>query len=273
MMRAYELMVIIDGDVDDPKAQTWIKTVSDGITAAGGTIHGRPDWWGKRPFAYPINKKSAGYYLVVELPGPRWRPRRARADAPSRGRRRPPQADPSARGRGRTTRHHGRRCLTGSTTEGSHPMASNSNSITLVGNLTRDPELRFTTGGRGVASFGLAVNRRYQVNGEWQEQVSFFNVVAWGELGENVAATLTKGSRAIVFGRLEQREYTNREGEKRTTSRSSPTRSARACAGRRPRSSATSAPPVAAAVAAVLRWRSGGGGRAPDPIYGDEEPF
>ena len=45
------------------------------------------------------------------------------------------------------------------------------NTITLIGNLTRDPELRYTTGGRGVASFGLAVNRRYQVNGEWQEQV------------------------------------------------------------------------------------------------------
>lgn len=65
-MRAYELMVIIDGDVDDPKAQSWVKTVSDGITNAGGTIHGKPDWWGKRQFAYPINRKETGYYLVVE---------------------------------------------------------------------------------------------------------------------------------------------------------------------------------------------------------------
>ncbi|MFV0309268.1 MAG: 30S ribosomal protein S6 [Desertimonas sp.] len=65
-MRAYELMVIIDGDVDDPKAQSWVKTVTDGITSAGGTIHGRPDWWGKRQFAYPINRKETGYYLVVE---------------------------------------------------------------------------------------------------------------------------------------------------------------------------------------------------------------
>jgi single-strand DNA-binding protein len=85
-----------------------------------------------------------------------------------------------------------------------------------VGNLTRDPELRFTTGGRGVASFGLAVNRRYQVNGEWQDQTSYFNIVAWGQLGENAASTLTKGMRVIVSGRLEQREYQNREGEKRT---------------------------------------------------------
>jgi single-strand DNA-binding protein len=86
------------------------------------------------------------------------------------------------------------------------------NSVTLVGNLTRDPELRFTT----VASFGLAVNRRYQVNGEWQDQTSYFNIVAWGQLGENAASSLTKGMRVVVSGRLEQREYQNREGEKRT---------------------------------------------------------
>jgi single-strand DNA-binding protein len=90
------------------------------------------------------------------------------------------------------------------------------NSITLVGNLTRDPELRFTTGGRGVASFGIAVGRRYQVNGEWQEQTSYFNITAWGQLGENAAATLTKGTRVVVTGRLEQREYTTRDGDKRT---------------------------------------------------------
>jgi len=90
------------------------------------------------------------------------------------------------------------------------------NTITLVGNLTRDPELRFTQGGRAVASFGIAVNRRYQVNGEWQEQTSFFNVVAWGQLGENAAASLTKGARIIVNGRLEQREYQTQQGEKRT---------------------------------------------------------
>jgi single-strand DNA-binding protein len=91
------------------------------------------------------------------------------------------------------------------------------NNITVIGNVTRDPELRYTTGGRGIASFGLAVNRRYQVNGEWQEQVSFFNVTAWAELGENVAATLSKGSRAIVTGRLEQRSWETNEGEKRST--------------------------------------------------------
>lgn len=70
MMRAYELMVIVDGDVDDPKAQLWTKAVTDGISGAGGTVHGKPDWWGKRQFAYPIDKKEAGYYLVVECLAP-----------------------------------------------------------------------------------------------------------------------------------------------------------------------------------------------------------
>jgi single-strand DNA-binding protein len=89
------------------------------------------------------------------------------------------------------------------------------NTVTIVGNLTRDPELRFTAGGRAVASFGMAVSRRYQVNNEWQEQTSFFNVVAWGQLGENAASSLNKGARIIVNGRLEQRSYETQEGEKR----------------------------------------------------------
>jgi single-strand DNA-binding protein len=87
---------------------------------------------------------------------------------------------------------------------------------TIVGNVTRDPELRYTSGGRGVASFGVAVNRRWQQNGEWQEQTSFLDVVCWGTLGENAAASLHKGARVIVYGRLEQRSWENSEGEKRT---------------------------------------------------------
>lgn len=90
------------------------------------------------------------------------------------------------------------------------------NTVTLVGNITRDPEIRFTTGGRGVASFGLAVNRRYQSNGEWQEQTSFFDVVAWTTLGENSAASLSKGTRVIVYGRLEQRSWETPDGDKRS---------------------------------------------------------
>ena len=83
------------------------------------------------------------------------------------------------------------------------------NSVTIVGTLTRDPELRFTPSGQGVASFGVAVNRRWQnkQTNEWEEAVSFFDVVAWGTLGENVAECLTKGTRVIVDGRLDQRSW------------------------------------------------------------------
>ncbi len=91
-----------------------------------------------------------------------------------------------------------------------------SNSITVVGNLTRDPELRFTQSGKPTVTLGLDVNRRYQVNGEWQEQTSYMNVVAWDQLAENIAASLTKGSRVLVTGRLDVREYEARDGGKRT---------------------------------------------------------
>jgi single-strand DNA-binding protein len=92
------------------------------------------------------------------------------------------------------------------------------NSVTIVGNLTREPELRYTNTGRSMAQFGVAVNRRWQnrQSGEWEEQVSFFNVTAWGDLGENCAASLGKGSRVIVNGRLEQRSYETQQGEKRS---------------------------------------------------------
>ena len=94
---------------------------------------------------------------------------------------------------------------------------SSDNTITVSGNVTRDPELRYTTSGRGVTSMGVAVARRYQQNGEWQEETSFMNVTAWADLGENVAASITKGMRVVVTGRLDQRKYTDKEGNERTT--------------------------------------------------------
>lgn len=91
------------------------------------------------------------------------------------------------------------------------------NTVTLVGNITRDPELRFTPNGMATATFGLAVNRRYQDRqGEWQEATSFFDIVCWREMAENAAESLTKGARIIVNGRLEQRSWESQEGEKRS---------------------------------------------------------
>ena len=145
---------------------------------------------------------------------------------------------------------------------------SNDAAVTLVGNVTKDPDLRYTANGKAVTSFGLAVNRRYMVNNEWTEEVSFFNVTCWADLAENVAASLTKGNRAIVTGRLAQRTYETREGEKRNI-----------------------VEVVADSIGPDLRWatcqierteRKQPGSEAPrkpagqgssDPLYGDEEPF
>lgn len=89
-----------------------------------------------------------------------------------------------------------------------------SNTITVVGNLTSEPELRYTQAGRAFMSFGLADNRRYMVNNEWQEEVSFHNCTIWGDMAENCAASLSKGTRVIASGRVQQREYENKDGVK-----------------------------------------------------------
>jgi single-strand DNA-binding protein len=162
-------------------------------------------------------------------------------------------------------------------------MATNLNSITVVGNITRDPEMRFTPSGVSKVTFGVACNRSWQnrQTNEWEEQTSFFNVVCWRELADNVGASLKKGTRVVVTGRLEQRSWETEQGEKRSVVEI-----------------------VADEIAPSLRWATatvnkndrrggdgaggggagggGGGGRAPSPApsgggtsYDDfgEEPF
>ena len=91
--------------------------------------------------------------------------------------------------------------------------------VTLVGNCTRDPELRYTASGQATVSFGLAVNRRWQnrQTNEWEEAVSYFTVGAWRALAENVAESVHKGARLIVHGRLEQRSWEGIDGQKKST--------------------------------------------------------
>lgn len=143
------------------------------------------------------------------------------------------------------------------------------NHVTVVGNAVGPPELRFTQGGAAVATFGLAVNRKWQnrQTQAWEEAVSFFNVTCWGQLGENVAESVQKGTRVTVVGRLDQRSWETPEGDKRSA-----------------------VEVVADEVGPSLRWatcqvvrneRSGGassrsasGGGAPSaPAYDDEAPF
>ena len=91
------------------------------------------------------------------------------------------------------------------------------NSLTLVGNLVEDPELRFTTSGIPRANISMAVNRRWRdSNNEWQEEPSFFRGTVWRQHAENVAESLQKGSRVIVTGRLEQRRWEAADGGQRS---------------------------------------------------------
>jgi single-strand DNA-binding protein len=92
-----------------------------------------------------------------------------------------------------------------------------SNNVTLIGNLVEDPELRFTPSGVAMAKIRLAVNRRWRDQaGQWQEDTSFFGGTVWREQAETVAESLQKGTRVIVTGRLEQRQWETPEGDKRS---------------------------------------------------------
>ena len=149
------------------------------------------------------------------------------------------------------------------------------NNVVIVGNVTRDPEVRFTQSGVAVASFGLAWNQRSSQGGE--EKAHFFDVTCWRDLAENVADSIGKGDRVVVYGRLDYRSWENENGEKRSAVQI-----------------------VADEVSFSLRWAtaevtktdrradggfggggdgaapaapSGGGGRAASTPQTDEEPF
>lgn len=96
---------------------------------------------------------------------------------------------------------------------------SNDNSITVTGNATKDPELRFSQGGLSIASFGIAYSTRKKGdNGQWEDgETSFFDVTCFGQLADNVAESIHKGDRVIVAGSLRQRSWETKDsGEKRS---------------------------------------------------------
>lgn len=94
-------------------------------------------------------------------------------------------------------------------------MARSLNQVTLMGNLTRDPELRQTPNGQSVVSFSLALNRSYKdQSGQWQEATDYIDIVAWGPLAERVSQYLSKGRRCLVQGRLQSRSW-EQDGQKR----------------------------------------------------------
>jgi len=93
---------------------------------------------------------------------------------------------------------------------------ANYNKVILMGNLTRDPELRYTPAGKAVANFAIAVNRRYKVDEQWKEETDFFDIVVFGKQAENCSEYLRKGRPVLVDGRLQQRRWETDEGQKRS---------------------------------------------------------
>lgn len=90
------------------------------------------------------------------------------------------------------------------------------NKVLLMGNLTRDPELRYTASGAAVASFGLAVNRRYKQGEEWKDEVCYVDITVWAKQAENCAEYLHKGSAVFVEGRLNFQSWETDTGQKRS---------------------------------------------------------
>ena len=93
---------------------------------------------------------------------------------------------------------------------------ANYNKVILMGNLTRDPELRYTPNGTAVATLSLAINRRYKANDEWREETDFFDIVVFGKQAENCGEYLKKGRPVLVDGRLSQRRWETDDGQKRS---------------------------------------------------------
>ena len=90
------------------------------------------------------------------------------------------------------------------------------NKIILIGNLTRDPELRYTPQGTSVCNFGLAVNRKYKQGEEMKEEVTFINIVVFGKQADTCGQYLNKGSSILVEGRLQERRWETEDGQKRS---------------------------------------------------------
>jgi single-strand DNA-binding protein len=172
-MRRYEIMVILDPDLEEKTIAPSLEAFLNVIRADGGTVHNVEICQGARP--------------------------------------------PAVAQRGRHAHQgHARR---GARRGGSRVVAAGDVNVTIVGNLTNDPELRFTPSGAAVASFTVASTPRVldKATNEWKDgEALFMRCSVWRQYAENVAESLTKGSRVIVTGRLKQRSYETREGEKRT---------------------------------------------------------
>lgn len=90
------------------------------------------------------------------------------------------------------------------------------NNVTMIGNLTRDVEIKYTASGTTIGTFGLASNRRFKQNDELKEEVCFVDIVVFGKQAENAAQYVRKGSQVLISGRLQQRRWETEDGQKRS---------------------------------------------------------
>jgi single-strand DNA-binding protein len=148
------------------------------------------------------------------------------------------------------------------------------NKAMIIGNLGRDPEMRYTAGGQAVTQFTVAVNRNYRdANNEWKEETEWFRVVAWGPLAERTAEHLRKGRKVYVEGRLQTRQWEDKDGQKRYTTELV----ASTVTGLDARPREEGAPEFAGSRPAGRGGEAGPGGSGPGDDFGssdlDELPF
>ena len=223
-MRPYEIMVILDPTLDERTVAPSLETFLNVIRKDGGSVD-KVDIWGKRRLAYEIAKHAEGIYAVIDV--------KAAPATVSELDRQLSLNEVGAADQGSADRQAlvrtacaRRRAYVGSpatdfahTAKSQEELVAGDTIITVVGNLTADPELRFTPSGAAVANFTVASTPRIfdRQSNEWKDgDALFMRCSIWREAAENVAESLTRGSRVIVQGRLKQRSYETREGEKRT---------------------------------------------------------
>ena len=233
-MRHYELMVILDPDLEERTVAPSLDQFLGVIRQGGGTVE-KVDVWGRRRLAYEIDHKVEGIYADPRRHGRAGQRQGARPPAePQRSR---------AAHQGAAAGH-----------EVGAAMAQGDVTITVVGNLTDDPELRFTPSGAAVANFTVASTPRIldKATNEWKDgDALFLRCSVWRQAAENVAESLQRGGRVIVTGRLSSGRTRPRKARSAPSSSSRSTRSARRCGSRPPRSPRPRA--AAAVVAAAAR--------------------
>lgn len=153
-------------------------------------------------------------------------------------------------------------------------MAFESNIATMIGNLTDDPELRFTPGGSAVANFRIASNRRYtDKNGQQQEETTFMSVNCWRDMAENVAESLHKGDRVVVIGRIRVRSYDANDGSTRWVTEIEADEVSPSLRWARASITKSSGPSAGSSGGRDGSGGSGGGASGPPPPSDDDVPF